>query len=78
MVKSDRFESDWVERSTEVRILYPPLRIGFYQEVKSARSSMDRTSDSGSESWGFESLRAHQKVRRKGEKFTPPNKAKKL
>ena len=28
-----------------------------------ARSSMDRASDSGSECWGFESLRAYHKIR---------------
>jgi hypothetical protein len=27
-----------------------------------SRSSMDRTSDSGSESWGFESLRDHEEL----------------
>ena len=33
------------------------------RKTKCARSSMDRASDSGSECWGFESLRAYQKER---------------
>ncbi len=58
---------------TGVRILYPPPcpcslmeRSASWrtpERNKSARSSVDRTSDSGSESRGFESLRAHHEKR---------------
>ena len=36
--------------------------IEVFEIAGSARSSMDRASDFGSEGWGFKSLRAHQLI----------------